>query len=69
MKFDKHLRKNLQFTYSFGVILSLGSAAWCYLGSGYDYTRHQIYAVTVIIGMYFIINYIYLTFKPCVLTI
>ncbi|VVC33377.1 Hypothetical protein CINCED_3A017857 [Cinara cedri] len=40
-----------KYTYSFGVILSLGSAFWCYNGSGYSYANYQIYAVTVIIGI------------------
>lgn len=32
------------------MILSLGSAIWCYLGNGQTFANYQIYAVTIIIG-------------------
>lgn len=39
-----------QYTYSFGVALSLGSALWCYLGESDTFAKYQVYAVTIIIG-------------------
>ncbi|CAI6363130.1 unnamed protein product [Macrosiphum euphorbiae] len=46
-----NMKLGRKYTYSFGVVLSLGSAFWCYTGEGDTYAKYQIYAVTIIIGI------------------
>ncbi|XP_025204621.1 major facilitator superfamily domain-containing protein 12-like isoform X1 [Melanaphis sacchari] len=46
-----NMKLGRKYTYSFGVILSLASALWCYLGNSDTFAKYQIYAVTIIIGI------------------
>ncbi|XP_050422444.1 major facilitator superfamily domain-containing protein 12-like isoform X2 [Adelges cooleyi] len=46
-----NMKLGRKYTYTFGVILSLCSALWCYLGNGYSYANYHVYFVTTIIGV------------------
>ncbi|XP_050542571.1 major facilitator superfamily domain-containing protein 12-like isoform X2 [Daktulosphaira vitifoliae] len=46
-----NMKLGRKYTYTFGVLLSLCSAVWCYLGKDYSYAHYYVYVVTIIIGM------------------
>ncbi|XP_050437782.1 major facilitator superfamily domain-containing protein 12-like [Adelges cooleyi] len=46
-----NVRLGRKYTYSFGVILALCCALWCYVGNGFEYTHYDVYIVTITIGV------------------